>query len=231
MIRYELSNKLRMRKYLFIFVLTSLWTLAGYSQSSIELIPSVGMSAGDNITYERCTGRIDPAFVFSFSFIYHPSPVVGLELSYLDENPFTYLSSLDNPSIQVYTSSKIAVQRLLGGVNFSIPVKKFRPYLGCLLGFTYANTANLVNTGRYTGFTWALQTGADYYISSLIGMRLKIAMIQTSNVPNNSAYFDVGKNGEGFPTFAVGDPSSANLRQVNVALGIIFHFHPNTKPR
>ncbi len=231
LIKLKKCNKLPVKGISFLFVLIGLCTQSGFSQSSIELIPSAGTSFADNITYERCTGRIDPAFLFSLSFIYHPSPTIGLELSFFNENPFTYLSAPDNPSVQVYTSSNIAVQRLLGGVNFSIPVKRFRPYLGSLIGFTYANTPDWINTGEYTGFTWALQTGADYYISSLIGMRLKIALIQTSNVSNNSAYFNVGKNGEGFPAFAVGDPSSANLAQVNVGLGIIFHFHPKTKPK
>jgi hypothetical protein len=218
------------KKSSLLFSLVGFCTLAAYSQSSIELIPSAGTSFADNISYERCAGRIDAAFVFSFSFIYHPSPAVGLELSYLNENPFTYLSAPNNPSVQVYTSSNIAVERLLGGVNFFIPVKKLRPYLGCLLGLTNVHTANLVNTGVYSGFTWSLQTGADYYISSLIGVRFKLALIQTPNVSNNSAYFDVGKNGDGFPTFAVSDPSSANLTQVNMGLGIIFHFHPKPKP-
>ena len=212
-------------------LLIGFFTLEGYSQSSVELIPSAGTSFADKIIYERCTGHIDPAFVFAFSFIYHPSPVVGLEISYLDENPTTYLSAPDNPSVQVYTRSNILIERLLGGINFSIPGKQFRPYLGCLLGFTYASTADLGNTGIYTGFTWALQTGADYYISSLIGIRFRIAFVQTPNVSNNSAYFDVGKNGEGFPTFAVGDPSSGNIGQVNMGLGLVFHFHPTTKVR
>ncbi len=215
----------------FLFVLFSLSTWAGYCQSGIELIPSGGISFGDHISYERCTGRIDPAFVFSLSFIYHPTPEIGLELSFLNENPLTYLNTPDNASVQVYTSSKIMVQRLMGGVNFSIPDKRFKPFLGCLLGFTYAYTANYVNTGEYTGFTWALQGGADYYISSLIGVRYKMAWIQTPNVSNNSAYFNVGKDGSGFPTFAVGDPSSANLSQIYMGLGIIFHFHPRSKTK
>lgn len=214
-----------------LFTFIGLYALGGYCQSGIELIPTAGTSFADEITYQRCTGHIDPAFVFSLSFIYHPSSTIGLELSYLNENPFTYLSVPGNPGVQVYTESKISVQRLLGGLNFSFTLNKFRPYLGCLLGFTYVNTANQVNTGEYTSFTWALQTGSDYYITSLIGIRFRIAFVQTPNVSNNSAYFDVGKNGEGFPTFAVGDPSSANVGQINMGLGIIFHFHPRTKVR
>ena len=219
------------KKCSLLFTFIGVYALGGYCQSGIELIPTAGTSFADKITYQRCTGHIDPAFVFSLSFIYHPSSTIGLELSFLDENPFTYLSAPGNPSVQVYTESKISVQRLLGGLNFSFPLNRFRPYLGCLLGFTYVNTANLVNTGEYTGFTWALQTGSDYYITSLIGIRFRIAFVQTPNVSNNSAYFNVGKNGDGFPTFAVGDPSSANVGQINMGLGIIFHFHPRTKVR
>jgi hypothetical protein len=223
-------QKLILKRGPVLFVLIGLFTLEGYSQSSIELIQSAGTSFTNNITFRRCIGHIDHAFVFSLSFIYHPSPEIGLELSYLNGNPLTYLSAPNDPSVQVYTSSKITVERLLGGVNFSIPGKRFRPYLGCLLGFTEASTANVVNTSVHTGFTWALQAGTDYYISSLIGIRFKIAVIQTPNVSDNSAYFNVGKDGVGFPTFAVGDPSSANLAQLNMGLGIIFHFHPGTKP-
>ena len=68
-------------------------------------------------------------------------------------------------------------------------------------------------------------------MSSLIGICFSVILIQIPNVSNNSAYFDVGNNGGGFSTFAVGDPSSANLLQVNLRLGIIFHFHPITKPK
>gem|GEM_PF-6663160 len=133
-----------------LFTFIGLYALGGYCQSGIELIPTAGTSFADEITYQRCTGHIDPAFVFSLSFIYHPSSTIGLELSYLNENPFTYLSVPGNPGVQVYTESKISVQRLLGGLNFSFTLNKFRPYFGCLLGFTYVNTANQVNTGEYT---------------------------------------------------------------------------------
>jgi hypothetical protein len=219
------------RIYTFLFLISGLIARTGYGQSSIEFIPSAGVSFADNISYERCTGHVDPAFVFSLSFIYHPTSVIGLELIFLDENPSTYLSNPDDPSVKVYTDSKIVVQRLMAGVNFSMPGERINPFLGCQFGFTYAYTAHLVNTGEYTGFTWALQGGADYYISSLIGVRMKFAWIQTPDVSNNSAYFNVGKDGSGFPTFAVGDPSSANISQINLGVGIIFHFHPGKKNR
>ena len=96
--------------------------------------------------------------------------------------------------------------------------------MGCLLGFTSITTTKAYDTNELTAFTWSLQTGADYYFSSLIGARIKLSLIQTPNIPNNSAYFDVGKIGDGFPTFAVGDPSSANINQLNLTLGIIFPF-------
>jgi hypothetical protein len=207
-------------------MLGCLYALTSYSQSSIELIPAGGNTFSDQIYYQRCTGHIDPAFQFSFSFIYHPSPVFELELTYMDENPSTFLDNPDNNSVKVYTSSEIMVQRLLTGLNISIPVKRFTPYLGCLLGFTNVTTTKAYDTNELTAFTWSFQTGADYYFTSPIGVRLKLSIIQTPNISNNSAYFDVGKAGDGFPTFAVGNPSTANISQLNLSLGIIFHFQP-----
>ncbi len=207
-------------------MLNCLYALTAHSQSSIELIPAAGNIFSDNINYQRCTGHIDPAFQFSFSFIYHPNPVFGLELMYIVENPMTYLDDPDNASVKAYTSSQVNVQRLLTGLNISIPVKKFHPFLGSLLGFTSVTTTKAWDTNELTEFTWSLQTGADYYFSPLIGLRIKFSMIQTPNISNNSAYFDVGKLGDGFPSFAIGDPSSANITQLSLTLGIIFHFQP-----
>ena len=98
--------------------------------------------------------------------------------------------------------------------------------LNCILGFTNVTTIKAYDTNELTGFTWSLQAGADYYFSSLIGARIKLSMIQMPNISNNSAYFDVGKNGDGFPTFALCDPSSANITQLNLVIGVIFHFQP-----
>jgi hypothetical protein len=215
-----------LKKHAFLFVVNCLFALSSFSQSSIELIPAGGNTFSDKIDYQRCTGYIDPAFQFSFSFIYHPDPVFGLELIFMNENPTTYLDAPDNSSVKVYTSSQIMVQRLLAGLNISLPIKRFHPFLGCLLGFTNVTTSKAYDTNELTDFTWSLQTGADYYFSSLIGVRIKFSLIQTPNISNNSAYFDVGKTGDGFPTFAVGDPSSANISQLNLTLGIIFHFQP-----
>ncbi len=215
-----------MRKCSYLILLNCLYVLTTYSQSSIELIPAAGNTFSDNINYQGCTGHIDPAFQFSSSFIYHPNPVFGLELTYSVENPTTYLNDPGNASVKAYTGSQVNVQRLLTGLNISVPVKRFHPFLGCLIGFTYTTTTKAYDTNELTAFTWSIQTGADYYFSSLIGVRIKLSLIQTPNISNSSAYFDVGKLGDGFPSFAVGNPSSANITQLNLILGIIFHFQP-----
>jgi hypothetical protein len=173
------DNKNNFRKHAFLFVLNCLYAWTTYSQSSIEIIPAAGNTFSDNINYQRCTGYIDPAFQFSFSFIYHPTPVFGFELTYMNENPMTYLDAPDNNSVKVYTSSNITIERLLGGLNISVPVNKFNPFFGCLLGFTDVTTTKAYDTNELTGFTWSLQTGTDYYFSSLIGVRIKLSMIQT----------------------------------------------------
>jgi hypothetical protein len=213
-----------LKKHAFIFVLNSMYALTSYAQSSIEIIPAAGNTFSNNISYQGCTGHIDPAFQFSFSFIYHPKSLLGLEITYMYENPMTYLDDPGNSSVKAYTISQVNIQRLLTGLNISVPIKRFHPFMGCLLGFTNVTTTKAWDTNELTAFTWSLQTGADYYFSSLIGARIKLSIIQTPNISNNSAYFDVGKLGDGFPSFALGNPSSANINQLNLALGIIFHF-------
>jgi hypothetical protein len=41
---------------------------------------------------------------------------------------------------------------------------------------------------------------------------------------SNSAYYGVDGNGDGFPSFAVGDPSSSTITQWNLGLGLIVRF-------
>jgi hypothetical protein len=57
-----------------------------------------------------------------------------------------------------------------------------------------------------------------------------MAVINTPNISNNSAYFDVDSNDDGFPSFAVGNPSTANITQWDISLGIIIRFMKSRKP-
>lgn len=212
-----------MLKQNLLFILICLGTIKGYSQSSIDLIATGGFSFSDKVNYMGCTGTVDPAFVFSLSFVYHPDRIIGFEVNYLYEQPTTYLDDQHDNSVKIYTSTNVTISRFLGGVNFQLPNKRLRPFAGVLLGVTQVETSDIINTGEYTGFTWSLQGGADLNISSLLAIRAKFSYVQTPNVSNNSAYFGVKGNGDGFPTFALGEPSTANISQINLSLGIVFH--------
>jgi hypothetical protein len=218
-----------MRKIFFSYFLISVFQPFVFAQKSFEIIPSVGQTFSPSMSFRNCTGEFNSATNFSLSGIYHPDPSWGLELNFTTVSPTTYLNFPADNSVSVYTHSTINIQRLLAGINYSPPIKKLHPYIGFLLGFSQATTSDIWNPGSYTSFSWSIQTGAAYYFSPLIGIRLNGAFIATPNIPNNSAYFNVDGSGDGFPSFALGDPSQANLIQWNINLGIIVRFVKNGK--
>ncbi len=210
-----------MKKVFALLFLLSVLRPGANGQTSFEVLASLDHTNTPSIAYQNCTGHLSPTYTPSISFIYHPHPSWGFEMTCSSLHPTTYLNDPDNNSVKVYTNSVINMQRLLTGINYSVPFNRIHPYIGCLLGFTHTVTTQTPMTATYTSFSWACQAGTDFYFSSLIGMRLNGAIITTPNIPNNSAYFNVDKNGEGFPTFAVGNPSTAGITQWNISLGII----------
>jgi hypothetical protein len=215
---------------LFIFPLMMLESGAR-AQSSFEMMASLGTVNTQSMSYLNCTGHFSQSQSALLSLIYHPVPFLGIELDLSGFSPNTYLYDAADERVQAYTHSTVKIQRLQGGLNYSYPFKKIRPYIGCLIGFSRAATSDPVNTGYYSSFTWTIQTGVDYYFSSLIGLRLKGALITTPDVPDNSAYFNVNGMGDGFPTFALVNPSTANIRQWGISLGIIFRFMKGAKSK
>ncbi|HTS45074.1 MAG TPA: outer membrane beta-barrel protein [Puia sp.] len=218
-----------MRKAVALFLLLLFMLQTATAQRSFEILPSFGYVLTPTINYQQCTGHIDPALSFSSSFIYHPNPTWSFELIYSGSYPTSYLYDPDDERVAVYTRSTIDIDRLLAGVNYSFSFNEIHPHIGVLLGFTYTETTQTYLTSSHTGFSLAPQAGVDYYFSSLIGIRLNTALIFTPNVPNNSAYFNVDKEGNGFPSFAIGNPSSAGITQWNFSLGIIIRFMKRKK--
>jgi outer membrane protein W len=218
-----------MRKLLALFFMLSIISSNTHAQTSFELLTSFGLTFTPAITYQNCTGHFSQTVTPLISFIYHPHPSWGLELTYSNTHPTTYLNDPADGSVSVYTHSKINVYRLLTGINYSLPFKKIQPYIGCLAGFTHTVTTQtqLNAIGTCTSFSWAFQTGVDFYFSSYIGLRLNGVLVNSPNISNNSAWYNVDKNGEGFPTYAVGNPSSANITQWDISLGIIVRFMKN----
>ena len=213
-----------MKRFYFLIIIFIIFRSGVLGQRSFELIPSVGTTLTAPVDYQNCSGHFNPSVVFGFSFIYHPAPSFGLELNYSSSNPVSYLDAPGDNSVKVYTNSSIKVERLLTGLNVYIPKSKFSPYFGGLIGFTHVTTSNLIYPGTSTNFTWSLQTGVNYYFSSIIGMQFKCAMLVTPNISNNSPYYGVDEFGNGFPSFAVGDPTSSTITQWNLGLGLIVRF-------
>jgi len=219
-----------MKKIYFFLLSTSILCLKANAQSSFEAIASFGTTITPTIPYHNCTGNISSTFTPTFSFVYHPDPSVGFEINYSKFMPITYLNDPDDNSVAAY-NSQISVERLLAGINFSLPFKKIRPYVGCLLGFTYAAMTEPYYPSTYTNFSWAGQAGVEYFFLPVVGLRLNVAFIKSPNISNYSSYFNVNTKRENFPTYAVGDPSSANIYQWNINLGIIAHFAVGKKKR
>jgi len=209
-----------MRSLLLIIILQS----NARGQKGFELIGSLGQTFTSPISYQNAIGHISTTPTGFLSGLYHPNQYCGIELSFSGFSPQSYLDDPADIRVRVYTKSTITVRRLLAGPNFYVPLKRVYLYMGGLLGFSNAVTTQTFYTSSLVSFTWAIQTGVAYYVSKLIGLRLNGSLILTPNVSNNSAYFNVDKDGSGFPSFAIGDPSSANITQWNFSLGIIFRF-------
>jgi hypothetical protein len=196
------------------------------AQFSFELSPSLGWTSTPIIKYNNCTGNINSTLTEFNSLIFHPNQSWGFELTYSYAKPTSFLNDTII-SVSVYTRSQITVERLIGGIDYYFSLKKIHPYFGFLFGFNYVTTDHIYLPTSFTSFCWGGQAGVDYYFSSLLGARLNFAVINSPDIPNNSAWFGVNKNGEGFPTYAVGEPSKAEITQWNICLGIIFRFMKN----
>jgi hypothetical protein len=205
------------------------WQIA-HGQTSVEVLACLGREYTPSIAYQNCSGQFSPSFSPSIVGIYRPVSALGIELMLSSLSPTTYLYDPADQRVQVYTNSKINIQRFLTGLNYFPPLKKIHPYIGLLVGFTRAVTTQVDLTNTNTSFTWSGQVGVEYYFSSFIGVRLNMAVINTPNISDNSAYFDVDSNGDGFPSFAVGNPSTANITQWDISLGIIIRFMKSRKP-
>ena len=210
----------------FLFTVLPLHIMA---QKSFELNISVGPTWTTPISYQNCTGRVNPATTISASFLYHPNPAWAFQFSLMSYSPKTYLDAPADGSVAVYTNATIAMRRFLVGINYYFSVKKIRPYIGGLVGFTNATSSQVINASSNTSFSWVFQSGADYYFSDLFGLRLNTALITTVGVSNNSSFFNIDSYGNGFPTYGVGDPSTANMKQWNISLGFIFRFRRHNK--
>jgi hypothetical protein len=138
----------------FLLTVLPLHTMA---QKSFELNISVGPTWTTPISYQNCTGRMNPAATISASFLYHPDPAWAFQFSLMSYSPKTYLDAPADGSVAIYTNATIDMQRFLAGFNYYFSVKKIHPYVGGLVGFTNATSSQVINASSNTSFSWELQ--------------------------------------------------------------------------
>ena len=193
-------------------------------QSRFQIAAEGGSTFTSAIKYKNCTGYINPALTLSITFLYKPGPAIGIELQFSDlSNPVSYLNNVSDNTVKIYTTSHITLEHLLGGFNYYVPVKNIHPYMGLLLGASYAATKETSPPSSIYNFTCGLQTGSEFTLSKSIDLRLNGSVIITPGVANNTSYFNVGADGGGFPSFIVGDPSRAAITQWNISLGVLIN--------
>ena len=206
--------------------LTLLFTLMAFrarAQTGFEFRVGPEITFTGPVDYEHSTGGIHPNGMGSLGLIYHPVPYFGLEGLVCTGAPESYLELPPSEGGGVY-SARISMARYMAGVEGTYPAGRWFPFAGVLLGSSVA---------RYTGdaypsddgkFTWGLHMGTTYYLSSLVGLRLQAAVFVIPNVSNNSAWFGVDGQGDGFPSFAIGIPSSATITQYAAGLAMVVRF-------
>ena len=218
-----------MRKIALLYLLVILF-LTATSQSRMQLSIDAGPTFTSTIRYQNCTGHIEPAITPSFALLYKVNSYFGLELKFASLiGPTSYLNNDSDKIVKIYTTSHIVLQHLLAGFNYFVPSKRIHPYVGLLLGGSYAETKEIEPQSFIYNFSVGFQTGATLNLSSLLALKLNGYVLKTPGVYNNTSYFDVANDGSGFPSFIVGDPSKATITQWNINIGILVNLGKKLK--
>jgi hypothetical protein len=165
----------------------------------------------------------------SLAIIYRPRSTFGIELKFSGAHPKSYLNNDTENVVKVYTSSHIVFQRILAGFNYYLPLKNVQPFLGLVAGASYAQTTETAPESSIINFNWGFQSGATLNIAKGMGLRLDASAVFIPNVSNNSSYFNVASDGSGFPSFIIGNPSSATITQWNINLGLLINLGKTNK--
>jgi len=211
-----------MRKIALLLHVFLILFLTTTSQSRIQLSIDAGPTFTSKITYQNCTGHIEPAITPSVALLYKINSNFGLELKFASLiSPTSYLSNDSNNIVKIYTTSHIVLQHLLAGFNYFVSSKRLHPYVGLLLGGSYAQTKEVEPQSLIYSFSLGFQTGATLNLSSWIALNLNGYVLETPGVYNNTSYFNVADDGSGFPSFIVGNPSKATITQWNINIGVV----------
>lgn len=204
-----------------ILLLSISWYLPATSQSSLQIAIDAGPTITPGISYRNCTGHINPVLTTSFALIYKPDPSFGLELKFSSLlNPVSYLNNDSDYTLKTYTTSHIFLQHLVMGFNYYLPFRPIHPYLGLLLGASYAETKDISPQSKNYNLSWGFQSGATLDLSNTVALKFGGYILITPGVYNNTSYFNAGADGSGFPSFIIGNPSKATITQWNINLGL-----------
>lgn len=219
-----------MKNIITLFVLLIGLHFPAISQSRFQLSVSGGPTFTSNIGYDNCTGHINTTMTGSLALIYRPDSAFGIELKFSDlAHPTSFLNNDTSNIVKIYTTSKIVFQRILAGFNYYLPLKSIQPFLGLIVGASYAQTTETAPQSSIINFNWGFQSGATLNIAKSIALQLDACTIFIPNVSNNTSYFDVAADGSGFPSFIIGNPSRATITQWNINLGLLFNLTRRNK--
>ena len=200
------------------------------SQPCFQLSVSGGATFTSNIEYNNCTGRINTAMTGSLALIYRPDSAFGIEFKISSlGHPTSYLNNDTSNTVKIYTTSNIVFQRVLVGLNYYLPLKRIKPFIGLLGGASYVEENRASPYSSLIKFNWGFQIGASINIDKILALRLDACEIYIPNVPNNSTFFGNTKDDSGFPSFIIGNPSSATITQWNINLGLLINLKKTNK--
>jgi hypothetical protein len=164
----------------------------------------------------------------SMGFSYKLDSTFGIELKFSSLlSPTSYLNNDTSDIVKIYTTSRIVFQRILAGFNYYLPLKGIQPFLGLVAGVSYVRTTETAPESSIANFNWGFHSGATLNINKLMALRLDACVVFIPNVSNNTSYFNVASDGSGFPSFIIGDPSSATITQWNINLGLLINLSKN----
>ncbi len=213
-----------MKPFIIAFIVLVSLPATSICQSRFQFLLSGGATFTPACKFQNSTGHINTAATGSLAFIYHPIATIGIELKYSNlSNPLSYLNNTKSETVRIYTSSHITFQRVLTGLNYYLPLKNIKPFIGLLGGASYVEQQQKYPYSSMFKFNWGFQIGASFNINKLLAVRFDASEIYIPNVPNNSAFFGDPANDSGFPSFIIGNPSTATIKQLNVNLGLMIN--------
>jgi hypothetical protein len=173
--------------------------IMGYSfaQSSIEFIPMAGYTFPEKLNFNNAYGRLGDAVNLGGSFQFNFSRRFGLELMYnrvdATAKMYDYGGSVNRTPF--YQTQAGINYIMLGPVStVQVPGSPVHLFFGALLGAAIY-TPGPDDLSSNAGLAWGLQTGANIYFNSRLGLRLSARLLSGTAPDQGSGYY-LGSFGE-----------------------------------